>query len=153
MTGLLALGACGFQPVYGPGGSAEGLRGQVEVADPADREGFELVRQLRWRLGEASSPHYRLDAEIALYEREIGITPDQVTTRFQVDGRVAYSLTRIGTDAILARGTARSFTSYSSTSTTVATLRAREDARDRLMVILADRIVAELLAGGPVWRA
>ncbi len=46
-----ALGACGFTPVYGPGGTGEGLRGAITIAAPDDREGFELVKQLENRLG------------------------------------------------------------------------------------------------------
>jgi LPS-assembly lipoprotein len=43
------------------------------------------------------------------------------------------------------RGSERSFTSYSATSTTVATIFAQRDARRRLMVIIADRILQDIV--------
>jgi LPS-assembly lipoprotein len=60
-------------------------------------------------------------------------------------GQVSWSLSD-GAGPQLA-GSEQSFTSYSATSTTVATIVAQRNARDRLMIVLADRIVADILAG------
>ena len=43
-------------------------------------------------------------------------------------------------------GTVQSFTSYSATGSTIATLAAQRDARARLMQILADQIAQRLAA-------
>lgn len=152
LLSLLGLGACGYEPVYGPGGSAEALRGQIDVDDPIDPEGFALVRQLERRLGLPQAPVYRLSASIALEEDELGILQDQTITRYNVVGEAAYTLTEISTGIAVTSGVASSFTSYSATGTTVATLSAQRDARERLMVILADQITAELLASSSEWR-
>ena len=58
---------------------------------------------------------------------------------------IEWRLAQIGDGSEVASGSERSFTSYSATSTTVATSFAQRDARRRLMVILADRIVTDLL--------
>lgn len=110
------------------------------------------MRQLERRLGLPDVPTYRLSASIAIDEDELGITLDQTITRFNVVGEVTYTLTDASTGTAIASGTASSFTSYSATGTTVATLSAQRDARERLMVILADQITAELLATSSDWR-
>lgn len=148
----LALAGCGYEPVYGPGGVAEGLRGQIEMDDPIDPEGFALVRQLERRLGLPDGPVYRLSASIALDEDGLGILPDQTITRYNVVGEVAYTLSDLATGEAVKSGVASSFTSYSATGTTVATLSAQRDARERLMVILADQIASELMATAGTWR-
>lgn len=152
LIGLAALAGCGFEPVYGPNGAARGLSGRVGIDPPRDSEGFALVRQLEDRLGHATDPIYRLSAQITIDEVGRGITADQIITRFNVRGTVDYTLTEIGTGSVATRGTVANFTGYSTTGTPVATQSARRDARDRLMAILADQIVAELLATAPDWR-
>ncbi len=148
----LALAGCGFTPVYGPGGAAEGLHGQVAIDPPRDAEGFTFVQALRRRLGEGDAPRYRLSAELTLDERQMGVTRGQVITRYQVIGSARYRLTDSETDARLTSGTVESFASYSATGTTFATRAARRDARERLMTILADQVVDRLLATAADWR-
>ena len=148
---LLALGACGFTPVYGPGGAAEGLRGRIAFDEPFDRAGFDLVRQLEQRLGLPSDPRWRLSASIRRSEERIAVTGRGVTNRFQILGRVDYALREIDTDRTVASGSVDTFVSYSATRTAVATRAARTDAEARLMRILADQIAAELLATADSW--
>jgi hypothetical protein len=64
----------------------------------------------------------------------------------QPEGAIDYSLTDRGTGARLAGGRVHSFTAYSATGSTVAGLAAEEDAAYRLMRILADQVVARLIA-------
>ena len=145
LLSLAALSACGFTPVHGPGGTAEDLRGRIDVAAPADEEGFALVRRLEERLGRPKGADLSLLADIRLSEESVGFLPDGEISRFSVEGRVDWQVTRLGDGAVVATGDANSFTSYSATSTTVATRFAQRDARRRLMLILADLVVADLL--------
>ena len=148
----VALSGCGFTPVYAPGGSAEGLRGSISIDDPRDTAGFALVRQLESRLGLPQNPQYTLSATISLAEDELGITPDQEITRFNLRGTVRFALVDNATGQTVLRDAVSSFTSYSATGTPFATQTAEADARDRLMIILADQLVARLLATSPDWR-
>lgn len=143
-----ALAGCGFTPVYGtgPSGQASDLRGRINVAAPEDVEGFELVKRLEDRLGLPEAADLSLTAQILITEEAVGFLPDGEISRFNVIGRVDWQLAEIGDGRGVASGSERSFTSYSATSTTVATTFAQRDARRRLMVILADRIVTDLLA-------
>jgi LPS-assembly lipoprotein len=151
LLGALALGGCGFTPVYGPGGAAEGLRGRISFDEPFDRAGFDLVRQLENRLGVPAAPRWRLSASIRRSEERIAVTSEGVANRFQILGRVDFALREIGTDRTVTSGSVETFTSYSATRTAVATRAARDDAEARLMVILADQIADELLATADSW--
>ena len=85
-------------------------------------------------------------------EQELGVTPDQIITRFNVRGRAEFTLVDTVTGGIATSGEVATFTSYSATGTPFATLSAQRDARDRLMTILADQIVSRLLATASEWR-
>ena len=71
--------------------------------------------------------------------------PDGTISRYNVSGRVDWRLTRLIDGTELLTGSERGFTGYSATSTTVATISARRDARRRLMVILADRVLQDIV--------
>lgn len=145
---LTALGGCGFTPVFGTGpeGQDNDLRGRINVAIPDDEEGFTLVKRLEDRLGLPQGADMSLLASIRISEEAVGFLPDGEISRFNVIGQVDWRLSKIGDGTGIASGSERSFTSYSATSTTVATTFAQRDARRRLMIILADRIVTDLLS-------
>lgn len=146
LAGLPALGACGFRPVYGPGGSGTALQGRVEAEDPVNRDGFLFVAQLERRLGAPSSPRYRLSYALSISSEGLGINASASTTRYQLVGTVNYSLTDTASDTVLASGTERGFTAYSATGASAAITAASTDARERLVTILADKVVTRLLA-------
>ena len=149
LLGALALAGCGFTPSFGPGGAAEGLRGALLVDTPTDRDTFLLTRRIEERLGRADAPRYGLSASMTLSEEPLALTRTNIITRFNVVGKADWILRDLGSGAELARDTAASFTGYSTTGTTVETLAASRDARERLATILADQIIAQLLATAP----
>ncbi len=142
----LALAACGFTPAYGPGGSAGKLTETVWVQDPTDRNAFDLVERLEERLGRPEAIRYDLAYTITTETVGVGITTDNKITRYDLKGVVDYALTERATGARITGGRVQSFTAYSATGSTVAQLAAEEDAALRLMRILADQIVARLIA-------
>jgi LPS-assembly lipoprotein len=143
LLGLLALAGCGFTPVYGPGGTASALRGQVQITAPETVEGYRLLQALRDRLGEAGTPAYVLSVTLTISEVPAATTAQGSTTRYTLPGSASYTLTTAD-GAPLAQGTVDGFTSYSATGTTVATSAAQVDARARLAQLLADQIVTRL---------
>ncbi len=153
LGGLPLLAACGFEPVFAPGGDAEALRGKILIDAPRDAVGFELVRQLEARLGQADGPRFSMGARISIEEDALAITPEAAITRFSVLGAVEYQLIDILDGRQVTAGRVESFTSYSNTGSPISTRAARRDARDRLMVILADKIVTRLLATEADWAA
>ena len=81
----------------------------------------------------------------------VAITPDNAITRYNLNGSVDWTLTDRATATRVTGGRVENFTSWSATGSTVAGLAAEEDARLRLMRILADDIVARLLATSGDW--
>jgi LPS-assembly lipoprotein len=142
----LVLAACGFAPAYAPGGGADRLTGTIWVQDPTDRFAFDLVERLEERLGRPESIRYDLAYTITTEAVGVGITTDNKITRYNLKGVVDYALTDRATGAQVTGGRVQSFTAYSATGSTVAGLAAEEDAGLRLMRILADQIVARLIA-------
>ncbi|MBT9383992.1 hypothetical protein KM176_09000 [Pseudooceanicola sp. CBS1P-1] len=140
------LAACGFTPVYGPGGAGERLLNKVELPEPNSRDSYLLIRELEQRLGRPGSADYKLTLKLKATEGKQAISSDDVTTRFHVLGRLDYVLTRTEDDSRVGAGTVTGFTSYSATGTTAATESAREDAHERLMVILTDSLTSRLFA-------
>lgn len=109
----LSLAACGFTPVHGPGGSAQGLRGAIEVDAPDNRDAYELVKRLDERLATRPGARYALGYQITVREEGLGVTPDQVTRRVQLRGAVLYTVTDTVTDQVVDTGSVSTFTSYS----------------------------------------
>ena len=145
---LLAAG-CGVTPVYGPGGAGTRLHGQVRVADPQTADDYAFLRRLTERLGPAETGRYDLAYTLRVAVLPQAITPDEVTTRFSLNGTATYRLTDSATGATVAQGEVSNFTSHSTVGTVIATNAAEQDARNRLAVMLADQVVTRLLATVP----
>ncbi len=143
--GLALLAGCGFTPAYGPAGGGQALTGAIRAAEPDDKNAFDLVQRLEERLGRSQAARFDLDYAITTKAIAVGVTPDASITRYNLTGAVTWVLADAA-GAKLAGGTVDSFTSWSATGSTVAGLTAERDATLRLMRILADQIVARLLA-------
>ncbi|MBN2907464.1 MAG: hypothetical protein JXJ18_12215 [Rhodobacteraceae bacterium] len=155
LLGLAAAGlvaGCGFRPAYGPGGVAEGLRGQIAVDAPDTRNGFALVSRLEERLGRAEAARYRLSYRIETKRAGLGISTEQETTRYNLTGTLAFQLRDLAEGTVVQSGDITAFSAYSATGSTLATLTAERDANRRLMVMLADQLVTRLVATAGDWR-
>lgn len=148
LLGLLALAGCGLTPVYGTGGAGGRLFGRVRPRDPRTFQDFAFNQRLAERLGPASADALDLDYVISIGVVPQAITPDEVATRYSLNGTVDFAL-KDRRGAVVAQGRVSSFTSYATTGTTIATLTAESDARKRLARMLADQVVTRLLAAAP----
>jgi len=146
LSAVLFLAACGFTPVYAPGGTASALRGKVEVAAPDTVNSYLLVQNLEERLGRPNQPAYSLSLVLATGEQGQAVTASNETTRYSIVGKVDYVLSDISSKDIVASGSVDNFTGYSATGSTIETLASERDAHARLMVILADQITTQLYA-------
>ena len=148
LLAALALAACGFAPVYGPGGTGTRLQDKVRTADPRTPDDFAFAGRIAERLG-PDGTRYELDWRLRIAVVPQAITPNEITTRYSLNGTASYVLTEIASGRTVARGQVSSFTSYSTTGTTIATLAAEQDAHKRLARLLADQVVTRLLALDP----
>lgn len=136
---------CGFTPIYGPKGKGAALLGQISMGQPKNRNAYLLQQRIEERLGRAPSGDWLLIPQITTANISLGYTEDGKITRYNISGTADYTLQRAGIQEVSKQGKVQHFTSYSATGTTVATLAAERDARARLMTILADQIIDQLL--------
>jgi LPS-assembly lipoprotein len=141
-----ALAACGFTPAFGPNGAANVLRGAIELQAPTNRNGFDFVRQFEERLGRAQVARFDLTYTLATESVQLGVTPQGAITRYNLLGSVDWQLTDRTSKTVVARGREQNFTAWSATGVTIAAVNAETDASSRLMRILADQVVARLIA-------
>lgn len=142
----LALAACGFQPVYGTGSTGGTLQNSVEVSEPGDVDGYLVSRRLEERLGRATVPTYKLTLDVSTQRDALAVNRASNINRYNLIGEADYVLVETATGRVVTSGQVDNFTGSSATGTTVATLAAERDARERLMTLLADQIVARLLS-------
>lgn len=142
---IMALTACGFTPVYGTDGSINVLMGSVLVLEPKTHNGYLLTKQLESRLGRTTDPRFDLGLEITTTLETLNINAEGDIERYNLIGSAPYTLRDKQTGQITASGKVNSFTGYSATGTTVATQAAQQDAQKRLMIILADLIITNLI--------
>ncbi len=144
----LAIAACGFEPVYAPGGAGSALNGKVAVSAPKTVESYLLVQNLEQRLGRSatSGNEYALNVRVSTVSRRAAITTTNETNRYTIEGGANFSLKSNETGQVLASGEVSDFVGYSAAGSTVSTLADERDARERLMVILSDQIVNRLYA-------
>lgn len=145
----LAVAACGFTPVYGPGGVGQKLFGKVRAADPRNPDEYFFSGFIEQRIGRPTAPVYDLAYNVRVAVVPQAITSDEVTTRYALNGTASFTLTEIATSRVVTRGQVSSFTSYSATGTSIATMTAEQDAHERLAEMLADQVVTRLLATTP----
>ena len=154
VLGLIAvapLAACGFTPVYAPGGSGSALRGQIRADAPNTRLGFEMVARLEDRLGRGDAAQYDLSYVITTEQSGLAITGADDITRVNITGTLRYAVVARGTEQPVTSGEVSTFTAYSTTGSPVATAAARRDAEDRLMIALADQMVSRLISTASGW--
>ncbi|MFW5881828.1 MAG: hypothetical protein ACOCTP_04840, partial [Roseicyclus sp.] len=125
LLGCLPLAACGFTPVYGPGGAGDALRGTIAFAPPGNTLAFALVARLEDRLGRAEAPRYRLDYRITTAQSSLGVTGAFDVTRINIAGNVGFTVTEIATGSVVQSEDVSTFTAYATSGSPVATLAAR----------------------------
>ncbi len=149
--GLSLIAACGFTPVHAPGDGGTQLRGMINIAEPDSRNDFDFAARIEDRLGHDSGAPYLFTYKITIREEGVGVTPAQETTRYNVFGTVAYQITPQGGKTPIHTGQVENFTGYSATALIVGTQSSTRDANQRLMTVLADQVIARLLATAPDW--
>ena len=151
LLGVAPLAACGFTPVYGPDGSGSTVQGRISIAAPENPLAFSLVSRLEDRIGRANGATYLLSYQIQTSESALALSDTDDINRINIAGTIAYTVTDTLSDAQVQAGEVSTFTAYASSGSPVATAAARRDAQERLMIALADQIVARLLAGANSW--
>jgi LPS-assembly lipoprotein len=144
---MLALSACGLEPMYGGGSSgtvATGL-GSIQVSAIPERSGWLVRNALVDRLGgESGNPSYRLEVELDDSITAFGIRGDAAVTRERRTLRARYRLVDLGTGEVVLDATAGSDAGIDVVSSEYATVAAEQTAQERLAQVIADQMVSRL---------
>jgi LPS-assembly lipoprotein len=143
----LALGGCGFTPLYAQQGVVSNLAA-IDVIAPEGRTGF-LIRQslddafARNRAGPAA---YRMNLSLSEARYPRGIRIDNVATRYEYVLTANYALSNLPSGSLAKRGTVRVELTYDSADQPYASIAAQQDAQQRAAQEAARRIQLELAA-------
>jgi len=149
LTGLLALGACGFEPLYGTadrGAETGQLLSRIEVPPIADRLGQLVRTELNNRLKPRPAPQPLYAVVVTLTESTQGLAVrrDASATRANLIVNATFTLSAISGGENLLSGEIRSVNGYDILTSDFATLAAEKDARRRGARDVADAIVDRL---------
>jgi LPS-assembly lipoprotein len=144
-----ALGACGFQPLYGDNGArnASAELAAVHINTIPDRNGQMLHNFLLDRInaqGRPSDPRYVLDIRLTESKASLGIIKDSSSTLAQIASVANYTLRDLKANKVLQSGRSRSVTSYNIVQSDFATLAAEKDARERTLRELSEDITTKV---------
>lgn len=152
--GALALGGCGFRPLYGrAGGGGADMRtelSQIRVTIIQERFGQLLRRALYQRMGQSvSGPGqalYELRLSPSVQAEGVGVQRDGTATRVRYMGTANWLLARIGPPPeTLASGIERSIEAYNiPPNQFFAADSSRESAEQRLAELLAELVVTRI---------
>lgn len=160
LLGSLAVGGCGFRPLYG-GGSDSGpgrLLQSVRVERESGELGFRLHESLveRLRPAGAGAPLV-LSTRTQTQQTQLAIEEDDQVTRYNIRLTTRYTLRRAGagpSDAPLSEGSVSSIAAYNATASQYATLVSERQVLSRAARDIADKIVQRLaVAYEPAWGA
>jgi len=146
---LLALSACGLQPMYAGGSSgavARGLAG-IEVPPIEGKAGWLMRNALvdRFRAtGADGSPRYRLDVRLDDKLEGLGLLSDDTIGRERRTLRARYQLVDVASGRIMVDATAGADAGIDVVSSEYATIAAENKALETLSQEVADRIVTNL---------
>lgn len=142
---FLLLISCGYKPIYGPSGLATSLDGNLSIEAPTDRAGYVLYHHLDNRLKDSDDGKYNLSFSISETSSRAAIDENGRAHRALLEGVATYDLRRASDNKTIIKGRVHGFTGYSTLAASVASHASSRDATQRLMSMLADKIVYELI--------
>lgn len=146
----LVLTGCGFVPVHGPGGAGGAMRHATAITAPRTEDGYRLLSTLEDRLGRSDSARWHLAVTLEMTETAAAYGADATIRRNTLVGEAGWRLSDIAGERLIGEGVARAFAGHDAGGNNTVALRAGAiDARERLAVMLADAIVAQILTLDP----
>ena len=151
LAGLAAAG-CRFEPAMRKGRPAASLPGQFEVFVPGDRTAYLLEERLSTRLGSSGDlPGYALMVEFEISEGKAAAGGSGGVDRIALSGTARYTVSDPASTDRLTEGFVRGSVTFSSIEEIIAADAARRDAEQRLVNLIADRIVTRLTMTSGDW--
>ena len=147
---LPLLTACGFTPLHGAslsGGADKFEDISIQIndgKDAGDKEaGFLVLQRLRDRIGEKSGAHI-LELTPSLRRQRLGISADDVASRYDSIISVSYKLIDAKTGKILDRGSVRGVSTFGAPIDPYGIVAAENNAEQQTAKEVADRLLVKL---------
>jgi len=141
---LTTLSGCGFSPMYGTSGVANGLQ-YIRVETGQERFDYLLQEALYDQLGSRGlAGLYTLRTETDISSLGLGVGADAIAARFAVRLSVQYELFVDGQSDAVMSGHASGEASYDVSSSVYGSLSAERDAQERAAQMAAERIIVQL---------
>jgi LPS-assembly lipoprotein len=146
VSASLALGGCGFTPLYAAPGVVRDLA-SIDVVAPQGRAGFLLGQHLNDAFAKSTGQAaYRMQLSLAESRSPLGIRTDNVATRYEYVLTADYVLANQPSGTVAKRGRVRVEVTYDSADQPYASIAGQQDAQDRATQEAARRIQLELAA-------
>tara|TARA_B100001057_G_scaffold487403_1_gene570091 strand:+ start:2815 stop:3303 length:489 start_codon:yes stop_codon:yes gene_type:complete len=142
---LLLLGACGFEPAYTSSTTAASIRDAFVLKAPTDRGSYQFYHNLKRQVSDNRLGRYVLSYSISTNTTNAAIDADGRSHRSILKGKLSYKITLKKTGEMVKSNEINVFTSYSALASSVASDASGRDATKRLMKILSDQLVDDLL--------
>ncbi len=142
----LALSGCGFTPLYATQGLNQAL-GSIAVETPQTRTGYLLRESLNDSLAvrNASVPRYDLKITLKDQRYSIGLSSNDIASRYEISNQVAYTLTDRQTKDVVHKGNFIEATTYDAGQEQPYTgIVGQQDAQERAAKGIAQKITADL---------
>ncbi len=147
----LSFSACGFTPVHQTvGGSASQLQNiEITTIDRNDiaenQAGFIMTQRLRDRMGNGGvAPQYRLEITPDYRRRRIGITDQDVASRYDITVRAKYRLIDTKSGDAVHRGDVSSINSFGATTGPFGVITADSVGIEQASQETADKLIRDL---------
>ena len=139
------ISACGFRPLYAPTEQADGrdLLDQVWIATIQGQNGVILRNYLLdgfYHHGYPQTARYELTVNLAEFVRDVDVQKNDTTTRAQYVMVATYQIKDRSTQQVIDTGQARSVAGYNILLSQYTTLVSQNDAKNRTLRDLADKL-------------
>ena len=145
LTITLALGACGFTPLYAVPGVSSGLS-SIEVKAPKGRTAFLIGEQLNdaFARDRQSPPVYQLQFAVSEHRYPRGLRIDNVSNVYETHVTVIYQLVELATGRVVKVGNEPVVVNYDVSDQPYAGVAAQQDSEQRAAEDAAQRMRIDL---------
>ena len=141
------IASCDFEPAWiAKDNKIKVLWQKVNLKEPITSNEFRLNRYLASRIGDAKDAEFSLEYELFTETKRTALSYDGKAYRFRILGEIKFSLLHSEKDTVLLSSSVKDSLGYSDAILAVTDQASERDAYKRLMVLLGDRIVDELLS-------
>ena len=140
------IASCSFEPAWIAGNNKAKIFWQkIDLKEPKTSNEFRLNRYLVSRFGDAEDAEFFLEYELFTETKRTALSFDGKAYRIRIQGEVKFSLIHNSKNIVLVSSSVKGSRGYSDAILAVTDQASKRHAYARLMVLLGDKIVDELL--------